>query len=111
MSRLIRLLLNLTDEPGERRCPSESFVASCNWSCAPTVFFVSHSIRRVVITTLGTSLLLQVAYFGSVLFLVWRASCNRRAVERTGQKACDSDYSYCAWPGRHFAWLGTAISD
>ncbi|WP_275531673.1 exopolysaccharide production repressor protein [Ensifer aridi] len=57
------------------------------------VYFVSHSMRRVIITTFGTSLFLQVAYFGSVLFLVWRAKCNRRAVERPGQRRCDSDHS------------------
>ncbi|MQW86342.1 hypothetical protein GHJ82_05540 [Sinorhizobium saheli] len=60
---------------------------------ALTVYFVSHSVPRVIISTLGTSLLLQVAYFGSVLILVWRAKCNRRAVERTGKRTSDSDYS------------------
>ncbi|WP_312032769.1 exopolysaccharide production repressor protein [Sinorhizobium psoraleae] len=55
---------------------------------ALTVYFVSHSIRRVIIATVCTLLLLQVAYFGSVLFLVWRARCKRRAVERTGQRRC-----------------------
>nr|WP_234704107.1 hypothetical protein [Agrobacterium pusense] len=38
-------------------------------------------------------MLLQVAYFGSVILLVWRARCNRRAVERTAQRTCGSDYS------------------
>ncbi|WP_309486623.1 MULTISPECIES: exopolysaccharide production repressor protein [unclassified Sinorhizobium] len=46
---------------------------------ALTVYFVSYSIRRVIITTLGTSLLLQGAYFGSVLFLIWRSGCTQTA--------------------------------
>ena len=41
---------------------------------ALTSYFVSHSIRRVMVTTMGAWLLLQVAYFGSVLFLIWRSS-------------------------------------
>ncbi|MCZ4093159.1 exopolysaccharide production repressor protein [Sinorhizobium psoraleae] len=57
------------------------------------VYLISHSIRRVIIATLGTALLLQVAYFASVLFLVWRAWCNRRAVEGTSQRRRGSDYS------------------
>ncbi|MCG5487401.1 MAG: hypothetical protein KK482_27640 [Sinorhizobium meliloti] len=57
------------------------------------VYFVSHSIRKAIITALGASVILQVAYFGSVLFLVWRARCTRRAVERTGQERSDSDHS------------------
>ncbi|WP_244621938.1 exopolysaccharide production repressor protein [Neomesorhizobium albiziae] len=41
-----------------------------------------HSIRTAILTTLAFSLLLQVAYFGSVLFLVWRSSCARGAGQR-----------------------------
>lgn len=52
---------------------------------ALTVYFVLHSIRTAILTTLAYSLLLQVAYFGSVLFLVWRSGCARKA----GQKAGD----------------------
>ncbi|WP_192356054.1 exopolysaccharide production repressor protein [Mesorhizobium mediterraneum] len=52
---------------------------------ALTVYFASHSIRTVVVTTLAGSLLLQVAYFASVLFLIWRSSCAFRAGERTEQ--------------------------
>ncbi|WP_246505827.1 exopolysaccharide production repressor protein [Mesorhizobium silamurunense] len=48
-------------------------------SNALTVYFASHSIRLAVFTTLACSLLLQVAYFASVLFLIWRSS---RAGER-----------------------------
>ncbi|WP_081732483.1 exopolysaccharide production repressor protein [Mesorhizobium sp. L103C119B0] len=48
-------------------------------SNALTVYFASHSIRAVVVTTLACSLLLQVAYFASVLFLIWRSSCASRA--------------------------------
>ncbi|WP_246252781.1 exopolysaccharide production repressor protein [Allomesorhizobium camelthorni] len=47
------------------------------------MYFVLHSIRAATFTTLACSLFLQVAYFGSVLFLVWRSGCTRRA----GQKA------------------------
>ncbi|WP_246763639.1 exopolysaccharide production repressor protein [Rhizobium sp. 007] len=46
----------------------------------PVVYSVSHSIRVTIVTTLAASLLLQLAYFGSVLFLVWRNNCARRAV-------------------------------
>ncbi|WP_245420731.1 MULTISPECIES: exopolysaccharide production repressor protein [Mesorhizobium] len=38
------------------------------------VYFASHSFRLAVITTLGCSLLLQLGYFASVLFLIWRSS-------------------------------------
>lgn len=48
-------------------------------SNALSVYFASHSIRTVVVTTLACSLLLQVAYFASVLFLIWRSSCASRA--------------------------------
>ncbi|WP_370906539.1 exopolysaccharide production repressor protein [Ensifer sp. WSM1721] len=47
------------------------------------VYLVSHSIRSVIVTTLAGSLLLQVGYFGSVLFLVWRSSCAQRRAQRT----------------------------
>ncbi|WP_280736434.1 exopolysaccharide production repressor protein [Sinorhizobium numidicum] len=40
---------------------------------AIAVYFASHSIRRLIVSTLAFSLLLQLAYFGSVLFLLWRA--------------------------------------
>ncbi|KUM28393.1 exopolysaccharide repressor protein [Mesorhizobium loti] len=46
---------------------------------AVTVYFASHSIRTVVVTTLACSLLLQAAYFVSVLFLIWRAGYDSRA--------------------------------
>ncbi|WP_192360063.1 exopolysaccharide production repressor protein [Mesorhizobium mediterraneum] len=51
-------------------------------SNALTVYFASHSIRTVVVTTLAGSLLLQVAYFASVLFLIWRTGCACRAGHR-----------------------------
>ncbi|MER8511121.1 exopolysaccharide production repressor protein [Mesorhizobium sp. M0894] len=47
-----------------------------------TVYFASHSIPLAIVTTLACSLLLQVVYFGSVLFLLWRSSCACRADER-----------------------------
>nr|WP_245442432.1 exopolysaccharide production repressor protein [Mesorhizobium hawassense] len=34
------------------------------------IWVASHSIRRVTVTTVACSLLLQVGYFGSVLFLM-----------------------------------------
>ncbi|MER9883979.1 exopolysaccharide production repressor protein [Mesorhizobium sp. M0118] len=52
-------------------------------SAALTVYFASHSIGTVVVTTLACSLLLQLAYFASVLFLIWRSGC----VSRAGQRA------------------------
>ncbi|MER9708322.1 exopolysaccharide production repressor protein [Mesorhizobium sp. M0204] len=52
-------------------------------SNALIVYFASHSIRTVVVTTLACSLLLQLAYFASVLFLIWRSGC----VNRAGQRA------------------------
>ncbi|MER8969571.1 exopolysaccharide production repressor protein [Mesorhizobium sp. M0808] len=48
-------------------------------STALTVYFASRSIGTVVVTTLACSLLLQLAYFASVLFLIWRSSCASRA--------------------------------
>ncbi|WP_425375942.1 exopolysaccharide production repressor protein [Rhizobium jaguaris] len=45
-------------------------------------YFVSHSILRAMVTTLDIWLLLQVAYFASVLFLIWRASCASKRSER-----------------------------
>ncbi|WOS66930.1 MULTISPECIES: exopolysaccharide production repressor protein [Sinorhizobium] len=48
-------------------------------SNALSVYFASHSIRTVVVTTLACWLLLQVAYFASVLFLIWRSRCASRA--------------------------------
>ncbi|MFC0804844.1 exopolysaccharide production repressor protein [Ensifer sp. P24N7] len=48
-------------------------------SNALSVYFASHSIRTVVVTTLACSLLLQVGYFASVLFLIWRSSRASRA--------------------------------
>ncbi|PWJ87661.1 LPS synthesis regulator SyrA [Mesorhizobium loti] len=50
---------------------------------AVTVYFASHSFRLAVVTTLGCSLLLQLGYFASVLFLIWRSSC----AGKTGQEA------------------------
>lgn len=49
---------------------------------AMIVYLASHSIPLAVVTTLACSLLLQVVYFGSVLFLTWRSSCDCRAGER-----------------------------
>ncbi|MER8640414.1 exopolysaccharide production repressor protein [Mesorhizobium sp. M0895] len=51
------------------------------------VYFASHSIRTVVVTTLACSLLLQLVYFASVLFLIWRSGC----VNRAGQRAAHFD--------------------
>ncbi|MER8772208.1 exopolysaccharide production repressor protein [Mesorhizobium sp. M0960] len=56
-------------------------------STALTVYFASHSIGTVFVTTLTCSLLLQLAYFASVLFLIWRSGC----VSRAGQRAEHSD--------------------
>ncbi|MER8910473.1 exopolysaccharide production repressor protein [Mesorhizobium sp. M0854] len=52
-------------------------------STALTVYFASHSVGTVVVTMLACSLLLQLAYFASVLFLIWRSGC----VSRAGQRA------------------------
>ncbi|MER9470655.1 exopolysaccharide production repressor protein [Mesorhizobium sp. M0482] len=52
-------------------------------STALTVYLASHSIGTVVVTALTCSLLLQLAYFASVLFLIWRSGC----VSRAGQRA------------------------
>ncbi len=55
--------------------------------CANTliVYLVTGSISDAVVTTVVGSLLLQLAYFGHVLFLLWRAHCARRARQTTGQ--------------------------
>ncbi|MER8628058.1 exopolysaccharide production repressor protein [Mesorhizobium sp. M1143] len=52
-------------------------------STALIAYFASHSIDTVVVTTLAGSLLLQLAYFASVLFLIWRSG----SVGRAGQRA------------------------
>ncbi|WP_426213735.1 exopolysaccharide production repressor protein [Mesorhizobium abyssinicae] len=52
-------------------------------SNALAVYFASHSIRTVVVTTLACSLLLQIVYFASVLFLIWRSG----GTSRSGQRA------------------------
>ncbi|MDX8441393.1 exopolysaccharide production repressor protein [Mesorhizobium australafricanum] len=52
-------------------------------SNALAVYFASHSIRTVVVTTLACSLLLQIVYFASVLFLIWRSG----GTSKTGQRA------------------------
>ncbi|MER9357845.1 exopolysaccharide production repressor protein, partial [Mesorhizobium sp. M0514] len=51
-------------------------------SNALTFYFASYSIRTVVVTTLACSLALQLAYFASVLFLIWRSSCASSAGQR-----------------------------
>ncbi|MER9702405.1 exopolysaccharide production repressor protein [Mesorhizobium sp. M0146] len=51
-------------------------------STALTVYFASHSIGTVVVTTLACCLLLQLAYFASVLFLIWRSGCDSRISRR-----------------------------
>ncbi|WP_019856463.1 MULTISPECIES: exopolysaccharide production repressor protein [Mesorhizobium] len=51
---------------------------------AVTVYFVSHSFRLAVVTTLSCSLLLQLGYFASVLFLIWRSSCAGKAGQGAG---------------------------
>ncbi|MBA1143825.1 exopolysaccharide production repressor protein [Mesorhizobium neociceri] len=43
---------------------------------AVIVYAGSNSIPLAVVTTLACSLLLQVFYFASVLFLIWRSSCS-----------------------------------
>ncbi|MER9751585.1 exopolysaccharide production repressor protein [Mesorhizobium sp. M0140] len=52
-------------------------------SNALSVYFASLSIRTVVVATLACSVLLQLAYFASVLFLILRSGC----VSRAGQRA------------------------
>ncbi|CDX35075.1 putative exopolysaccharide production repressor protein y4xQ [Mesorhizobium sp. SOD10] len=49
---------------------------------ALAVYFASHSIRTVVVTTLACSLLLQIVYFASVLFLIWRSGGHSRFGQR-----------------------------
>lgn len=50
---------------------------------ALAVYFATHSIRTVVVATLACSLLLQIVYFASVLFLIWRSG----GPSRFGQRA------------------------
>ncbi|MER9495497.1 exopolysaccharide production repressor protein [Mesorhizobium sp. M0320] len=51
-------------------------------SNALIVYVASHSIRTVAVTTLACWLLLQVGYFASVLFLIWRSGHISRARQR-----------------------------
>ncbi|WFU51701.1 exopolysaccharide production repressor protein (plasmid) [Sinorhizobium terangae] len=66
----------------------------CNNALA--VYFLSLSIRKVVVTTLFSWLLLQVAYFGSLLFLIWRDCRAERGAQRTEycQKVRDQSQEY-----------------
>ena len=57
---------------------------------AVTVYFASQSIHLVLATTLACSLLLQMVYFGSVVFLLWRSSCACRAEVRVSQRSWKS---------------------
>ncbi|WP_353002125.1 exopolysaccharide production repressor protein [Mesorhizobium sp. M1272] len=59
-------------------------------STALTIYFASHSIRTVVVTTLACSLLLQLAYFASVLFLIWRSGCASGVGQMTEHSAAAS---------------------
>ncbi|WP_234819668.1 MULTISPECIES: exopolysaccharide production repressor protein [Sinorhizobium] len=61
---------------------------------ALTVYFASHSLRIVVVTTLASSLLLQVAYFASVLFLIWRSSRASRAGQMVKQFGSCKEVGY-----------------
>nr|WP_245273311.1 exopolysaccharide production repressor protein [Mesorhizobium sp. L2C084A000] len=63
-------------------------------SNALIVYFASHSIRTVVVTTLACSLLLQLAYFASVLFLIWRSSCASRAGQRAAHSGRCKEVGY-----------------
>ncbi|WP_352733722.1 exopolysaccharide production repressor protein [Mesorhizobium sp. M0276] len=56
---------------------------------ALTVYFACYSISKVVVTMLACSLLLQLAYFVSVLLLIWRSGL----VSRAGQRA--EDFGSC----------------
>ncbi|WP_404926337.1 exopolysaccharide production repressor protein [Mesorhizobium sp. ORM16] len=57
-------------------CRLLGLVLCCN---AVTVYFASHSFRLALVTTLGCSLVLQLGYFASVLFLIWRCRCAGKA--------------------------------
>jgi len=46
--------------------------------------FVSHSIRRVIVVAVASSLLLQIGYFGSVLFLICQPNSEK---QRSAQSA------------------------
>ncbi|MGY5795553.1 exopolysaccharide production repressor protein len=52
-------------------------------ACNVQIYFVSHSLHHVVIATFAGWLFLQVAYFGSVLFLIWRSGCEQRDAQRS----------------------------
>ncbi|WP_352791835.1 exopolysaccharide production repressor protein [Mesorhizobium sp. M0228] len=63
-------------------------------SNALTIYFASHSIRTVVVTMLACSLLLQVAYFASVLFLIGRSGCATGAGQMTEHFGSCKDVGY-----------------
>lgn len=63
-------------------------------STALTVYFASHSIGTVVVTTLACSLLLQLAYFASVLFLILRSGCASGAGQRAEHFGRCKDVGY-----------------
>ncbi|ESY79345.1 hypothetical protein X740_16315 [Mesorhizobium sp. LNHC221B00] len=63
-------------------------------STALTVYFASHSVGTVVVTTLACSLLLQVAYFAGVLFLIWRSGCANRAGEMAEHFGSSKDLGF-----------------
>ncbi|MEI9401878.1 exopolysaccharide production repressor protein [Mesorhizobium argentiipisi] len=51
-------------------CVALAVVLSIN---ALIFYLLSHSIRAVIVNTLASSLIFQVGYFASVLFLIWRS--------------------------------------
>ncbi|MER8672058.1 exopolysaccharide production repressor protein [Mesorhizobium sp. M1156] len=63
-------------------------------STALSVYFASHSIRLAVVMTLACSLLLQLAYFGSVLFLIWRSGFAREAGQTAEHFGSFEDVGY-----------------
>ncbi|WP_432284950.1 exopolysaccharide production repressor protein [Aminobacter sp. BA135] len=85
MSRPTRSQHELHDLTRQTRRTALNFMIFCRLlalllcGTAATVYFASQSIRLTVVATLGCSLLLQMVYFASVLFLIWRSSCAGKA--------------------------------
>ncbi|CDX20841.1 Exopolysaccharide repressor protein [Mesorhizobium plurifarium] len=78
-------------------------------SNALAVYFASHSIRTAVVTTLACSLLLQIVYFASVLYLIWRSDGGSKTGQRTEHLGVATQLEY--QPPDHDEVVRTKSSD
>lgn len=76
-------------------CLALAAVLSIN---AAILFLLSHSIRSVIVKTLAASLLAQVGYFASVLFLIWRSGRLGKAAKEKAKHSGRGQQRRRQWP-------------